>query len=254
MTSPEMQIRSERIDDMPVLIERLKQMRVAEIIDETVGRHHLWEGMSKGWTSLVWLAHIIMTGDHRKVHVRRMLNECRESLSRLLGEEVRESEFNDDRLGRILAALGQQERAEEIERAMNKHCIRYYRLKTDKPVARIDTTSVSVYGGDDGSDVIVHGYSKDHRPDLMQFKVLMVTLDPLGMPLATQMVAGNASDDGLYVPAYAEAAKSIGTDVMVVGDSKMGALGTRAYIQGRGGITSHHWQWWGKCRNRWKNG
>ena len=38
MTSPEMEVRSERIDDLPVLIERLKQMRVAEIIDERVGR------------------------------------------------------------------------------------------------------------------------------------------------------------------------------------------------------------------------
>src|SRR5664280_1596430 len=127
MTSPEIQIRSERMDDMPVLIERLKEMRVAEIIDETVGRHHLWEGMSKGWTSLVWLAHIIMTGDHRKVHVRRMLNECRESLSRLLGNEVRESELNDGRVGRTVEALGQKERAEVRERAMNKHCVRYFR-------------------------------------------------------------------------------------------------------------------------------
>jgi transposase len=235
MTNPEMEIRSERIDDLPVLIERLKQMKVGEIIDETVGTHHLWEGLSKGWSSMVWLAHIVMTGDHRKVHVRRMLNDCRESVSRLLGVEVRESEFNDDRLGRILSALGQAGRAEEIERRMNEHCIRYYRLKTDKAVMRIDTTSVSVHGSDDGSGLIAHGYSKDHRPDLMQFKVLMATLDPLGLPLVTQMVAGNASDDGLYIPAYEEAVKSIGTDGMVVGDSKMSALGTRAHIQRRGG-------------------
>lgn len=223
------------MDDLPVLIERLKQMKVAEIIDEAVGAHHLWEGMSKGLTSLVWLAHIMMTGDHRKVHVRRMLNGCRESLSKVLGLEVRESEFNDDRLARILQALGQKEHAEEIERKMNTHCIRYYELKSDKAVARIDTTSVSVHGSADGSGMIGYGYSKDHRPDLMQFKVLMTTLDPLGLPLVTQMVAGNASDDGLYGPAYDEAAKSIGTDVMVVGDSKMSALGTRAHIQGRGG-------------------
>jgi transposase len=83
--------------------------------------------------------------------------------------------------------------------------------------------------------MIAHGYSKDHRPDLMQFKVLMTTLDPLGLPLVTQMVAGNASDDGLYIPAYDEAAKSIGAEVMVVGDSKMGAIGTRAHIQKCGG-------------------
>ena len=107
--------------------------------------------MSKGWTSLVWLAHMIMTGDHRKVHVRGMLNGCRESLSRLLGVRVRESEFNDDRLGRILSAIGQGERAEEIERAINEHCIRYYQLRTDTAVMRIDSTSVSMHTGSDES-------------------------------------------------------------------------------------------------------
>ena len=41
MTSSEIEIQSERIDDLPVLIERLKQMEVARIIDEVVGSHHL---------------------------------------------------------------------------------------------------------------------------------------------------------------------------------------------------------------------
>jgi transposase len=61
---------------------------------------------------------------------------------------------------------------------------------------RIDTTSVAVQGDDDGSGVIAYGYSKDHRPDLMQFKVLRATLDPLGRPLLTQLMAGNCSDEG----------------------------------------------------------
>ena len=50
MKSPdEIEILTERrrslwgIDDMPVLIERLKQMKVAEIIDRVVVQHALWE-------------------------------------------------------------------------------------------------------------------------------------------------------------------------------------------------------------------
>ena len=202
MANTEVEIRTERIDELPVLIERLKQMKVAEIIDGQVGAHHLWEGLSKGLTSMVWLAHIMMSGDHRKVHVSRMLGACQESLGQILGTTIRESEFNDDRLGRVLWALGQDGVAEEIEREVNAQSIRYYRLQTSKTVIRIDTTSVSVHGGDDGSGMIGYGYSKDHRSDLMQFKVLMATLDPLALPLVTQMVAGGASDDGLYVPAF----------------------------------------------------
>ena len=50
------------------------------------------------------------------MYVRQMLNESRESLSSILGMEVRESEFNDDQLGRVLWALGQPGQAEQTLR------------------------------------------------------------------------------------------------------------------------------------------
>ncbi|MEZ4730069.1 MAG: hypothetical protein R3E79_23305 [Caldilineaceae bacterium] len=45
--------------------------------------------------------------------------------------------------------------------------------------------------------MIEYGYSKDHRPDLAQLKVMMSSLAPLGMPLATIVVPGNQADDEL---------------------------------------------------------
>lgn len=79
---------------------------------------------------------------------------------------------------------------------MNAHCLRSYRLKTAQATVRIDTTSVAVHGDEDGGGVIAYGYRKDPRPDLKQFKVRMATLEPLGLPLLTQLMAGNSSDDG----------------------------------------------------------
>jgi len=227
-------VETERLDDLPVLIEWLKQMKVDAIIDEHTHAHRLWGGISKGFLGMTWIAHLIMTGDHRKVRLNEMLQRSRRSLGVMLGCEIRASEFNDDRLGRLLTDLGRGETAEDIEREMSAHCIRYYRLKTAEATVRIDTTSVAVHGDDDGGGVIAYGYSKDHRPDLRQFKVLMATLDPLGMPLLTQLVAGNRSDDGCYVPAYEEAIKSTGKDIMVIGDSKMSALATRAHLHSGG--------------------
>jgi transposase len=44
-------------------------------------------------------------------------------------------------------------------------------------------------------------------------------------------VAGNRADDGLYVPVYQAAVKALGlSSVLVVGDSKMGALATRGHM------------------------
>jgi transposase len=230
----ERKVETERIDDLPVLIEWLKQMKVDAIIDAHTHAHGLWGGISKGLLGMTWIAHMIMTGDQRKVRLNEMLQGNRRSLGVRLGCEIRESEFNDDRLGRLLTDLGRGETAEEIERELSAQCLRYYRLKTEKATVRLDTTSVAVHGDEDGSGVIAYGYSKDHRPDLRQFKVVMATLDPLGMPILTQLVAGNSSEEGWYVPAYEEAIKSTGKDIMVIGDSKMSALATRAHLHSGG--------------------
>src|SRR5215813_2047280 len=56
------------------------------------------------------------------------------------------------------------------------------------------------------------GHSKDHRPDLPQVKVMMSTLDPLGLPLATAVVPGHHADDPLYIPAVRQVRASLGQD------------------------------------------
>ena len=227
-------VETERIDDLPVLIEWLKQMKVDDIIDDHTQAHGRWGGISKGLLGLTWIAHLIMTGDHRKVRLNEMLQRNRRSLGAMLGCEMRAREFNDARLGRLLKDLGRGETAEDIEREMSAPCLRYYRLKTENATGRIDTTSVAVHGDDAGRGVIAYGSSKDHRPDLRQFQVVMATLDPLGMPLLTHLVAGNSRDDGCSGPAYAEAIKRTGTDLMVIGDSKLSALAPRAHLHSSG--------------------
>ena len=133
-------VETERLDDLPVLIEWLKQMKVDTIIDDHTHPHRLWGGISKGLLGLTWIAHMLMTGDHRKVRLNELLQRNRRSLGVMLSCEMRASEFNDDRLGRLLTDLGSGETAEEIEREMSAQCIRYYRLKTEHATVRIDTT------------------------------------------------------------------------------------------------------------------
>jgi len=116
-------VETERIDDLPVLIEWLKQMKVDEIIAAHTHPHGLWGGIRKGLLGLTWIAHLIMTGDHRQVRLNELLQRNRRSLGVMLGGEMRASEFNDDRLGRLLTDLGRGETAEAIEREMSTHCL-----------------------------------------------------------------------------------------------------------------------------------
>ena len=79
------------------------------------------------------------------------------------------------------------------------------------------------------------GHSKDHRPDLPQLKVMLATLDPLGLPLVTEVLSGERADDPLYLPAIARVRACLNTPgLLYVGDCKMAALDTRARIQAAG--------------------
>jgi transposase len=90
---------------------------------------------------------------------------------------------------------------------------------------------VAVYHDPTEGSLFAYGVSKDHRPDLAQLKVMLAALDPLGLPLATLIVAGNRADDGLYLPVWQQARTVLGrAGLLYIGDSKMEALAIRASL------------------------
>src|SRR5713226_9721412 len=61
---------------------------------------------------------------------------------------------------------------------------------------------------------------------------MMATLDPLGLPLALDVVSGEQADDRLYVPTIDRVLACLGRQgLLIVGDCKMSALATRAHLQ-----------------------
>ena len=79
------------------------------------------------------------------------------------------------------------------------------------------------------------GHSKDHRPDLPQFKLMAAVAEPSGLFLAGDVHPGNAADDPLYLPLYRRVRELLGqTGLLYAGDCKMAALETRAEIAATG--------------------
>src|SRR3954452_16410860 len=75
------------------------------------------------------------------------------------------------------------------------------------------------------------GHSKDHRPDLAQFKLMAAVAEPVGLYLAGDVHPGNAADDPLYLPLYRRVRTLLGqAGLLYAGDCKMAALETRAEI------------------------
>ena len=100
---------------------------------------------------------------------------------------------------------------------------------------RLDSTTASGYWRVTEDGLFQFGHSKDHRPDLPQVKVMLSVLDPLGLPVATDIVPGQRADDPLYLPAITRVRESVGRrGLLYVGDCKMGALETRAFAPGWG--------------------
>ena len=77
------------------------------------------------------------------------------------------------------------------------------------------------------------GHSKDD-PTRPQIKVMMGSLDPWGMPLATDVLSGERADDGLSILIIARMRSGLNTTgLLFVGDCQMSALDTRASLARR---------------------
>jgi transposase len=221
---------TERVDDIPVLLVQLIKMGLPELLDEHFVVHGNWQGLSLGWTTTVWLGHILSEGDHRLNQVQLWAEQRLDTLRRSTGQSLEALAWSDDRLAGVLTRLSDDQAWRSFESRLNQRTIRVYDLKPR--CVRVDGTTVSSYGAVTEEGLLQFGHSKDHRPDLPQLKVMQAVLDPLGMPVATQVVSGEKADDPLYVPAIAQVRQGLGQEgLLYVGDSKMLALATRAFIQ-----------------------
>ena len=218
---------TERVDDVALLIGQMVNMGFVGVLDRHIPRHWKQRGLSWGWTAVIWLAYILTEGDHRKVSVEAYIKGMKTTLSHLSAQVIDPLDFSDDRLGHLLKHLSQPKYWHGIEEDLNAHRIAVYTLPQD--VIRCDATAVSGEHDVREGGLLQFGHSKDD-PSRPQIKVMTGSLDPLGMPLATDVLSGERADDGLYIPLIERIASGLNTTgLLVVGDCQMSALSTRAY-------------------------
>src|SRR5499426_1293418 len=224
---------TERVDDIPLLIAQMQRMDLPTLLDTHFPTHGNWTGLSLGWVSTIWLSSILSRGDHRMVHVEPWVAKRLWTLGTTTGQAVTRVDFTDDRLEIVLRRLSHDERWGAFEAALNQHTVRVYDLSAER--VHVDSTSASAYATVSDGGLFQFGHSKDYRPDLPQVKVMQAVLDPLGMPLATDVVSGERADDPLYMPWMERVHASVGRHgLLYVGDCKMASRDTRARIAAAG--------------------
>jgi len=240
MNNPVAEISSERVDDIPVIVEWLHQMQIVKWIDLALSQPHgNRKGLSYGQLSVFLLIYIMTQADHRLSAVEDWVKTHRRTLEIATGWSIGKNDVTDDRLARLVEEMGKQtEACTQIELKLGRHLIRAYELPTE--VARADTTSFSVHHQPDETaqeHLLRFGYSKDKRPDLLQYRQLLSTLDPAGIPLVSATLPGNGADDPLYWPTWQRMTQVVGhQDFVFIADCKAAAIATRAQIADAGGV------------------
>src|SRR6058998_617824 len=227
---------TERVDDVALLVGQMVTRGFVEVLDRHLPRHWKQRGMRWGGTAVIWLASMLTEGDHRKVTVETYSKGMHHTLSRLTAQVIEPLDCSDDRLGHLLHHLSQPTYWHQIERDLHARSIEVYALSQD--VIRCDATTVSGDHEVTAGGLLQCGQSKDD-PTRPQITVMMGSLDPLGMPLATDVLSGERADDGLSLALMERIRPGLQTTgLLFVGDWKRSAWETRASIAG------HHDVYW----------
>ena len=118
-------------------------------------------------------------------------------VERLIGKGVKAEHINDDALGRCLDQL-YETGVSELFKGLSARTISHLKLPCEG--LNLDSTSIHVdgeYKDEDGNTAIqlVRGYSRDHRPELNQVVLNLITENKAGIPVYMQAASGNINDN-----------------------------------------------------------
>ena len=188
---------TERVDDVALLIGPMVQRGLVEVLDRHLPRPWKQRRVRWGWTAGIWLASLLTAGDHRKVSVEASLTGMHHTLRHLSGQRIAPRDGRDDRLSHLLTHLSKPKEWHAIAQDFNAGSLAVQALSQD--VIRGDATTVS--GNHDVTDggrwQCGHSNDEPTRPHL---PVMIGSLDPLGMPLAPEVLSGERAEDGGDMP------------------------------------------------------
>lgn len=242
-----MNSKAESVADIPLILEFCKKLKIDQTFNEVFGNHGNQKSLSNGKLVLGWLTHVLTQNNHCKSHVDEWANTHKLVLQALLEQPLSDIEFDDCRLSRLLVKFSDDESWHNFEKSFYTKTMSVLQLDTKAPAHLKDSTcgidegisktikcdSTTAYGHhtvfDEG--IMKYGWSKDHRPDLPQVKLMVAVEGNTGVSISSETVSGNTNDDILYRPIIRKTRDIIDTqNCLFCGDCKMSSLETRADI------------------------
>ena len=147
-------------------------------------------------------------------------------VERLIGAGIKAEHINDDALGRLLDKLYELG-VSNLYQDLSERVVSHLGLPCD--LMHLDSTSFHVDGeyladNDVKSIRITKGYSRDHRPDLNQVILNLITENQAGIPVYMQACSGNTNDSEsfkLLVKSHIKSLKAAQRSQYFIGDAAL---------------------------------
>jgi|APLak6261662433_1056034.scaffolds.fasta_scaffold06395_1 transposase len=192
---------SYNLDHLGLIAGMVDELGLPELIDTVVKQDHEQRQVSVGQCVKAMILNGLGFVNRALYLMPHFFKD--KPVERLLGDGINAEHLNDDALGRALdtiyaygpEALYGQLAAQAVKR-----------LGLSCKVGHIDTSSFHVDGvyNSDREDVpegvihITQGYSRDHRPDLNQVILQLISEHQTGIPLWMDALSGNSSDKASF--------------------------------------------------------
>lgn len=213
------------IDHLGLVAGMCQELKLAHYIDQLMPKkelHNITHGQC--------LVAMILNGLGFSGRTLHMVPEYFQNkpTERLIGPGVMPEHINDDALGRFLDTLFEAD-VSLIYQAISQLVVE--QLGLSGKAVHIDITSFHVDGSyvfDDDEDTkrvqLVKGYSRDHRPELNQIILELITENQAGIPVYMQALSGNTNDQSAFgdvVKYHLHSLKSAQDSRYLIGDSAL---------------------------------
>ena len=219
-----MKLASQNIDNLGLVAGMCDEIGIKEIIDRACGK----QAKNKNLTFGECVICMILNGLGFVGRTLYLYSEYFEDkpIDHLLDKAVVPKNISDNVLGRTLDKLFELGVSELFTRialqAMKTLKIQVKSLHLDATSFHVDGEYESLLEQGESRIQLTHGYSRDHRPELKQAVLQMITANQANLPLFMQAASGNTSDKTAFSEIVSSHIKSFQEAVnnrYIVGDS-----------------------------------
>lgn len=188
-------VASEYSDDIPLLIAHMRRAGIPQTLDRHIPTRAYWGNLSVGWTTAIWLAHLLSCSNHKPNTVHQWASLHAETLRWCTGSTVTPLDLGIDRLHDVLIGLSHDDTWQSIETDLNRYALRTWTLPAEQVhLRRYEGRSWHI--SPNGSFQI----SKAHpwRARTILQSVVLATLVPSNIPLIAWSFPDDHVQSGLF--------------------------------------------------------